>query len=88
MGSAMGVAIVTSVFNYYVGHQLTQLGISDELTTAFAPNRGPLPPNLQEDIRGILTEGYNRQMLILCAFGAAQVPVALLFWKRKQIVAV
>lgn len=88
MGSAIGLAIVTSVFNYHVGSQLSQLGISDPLTTVATQNRKPLPPALQDDIRSILSEGYNQQMLTLCAFGAAQVPVALLIWKRKQLVAV
>ncbi|KAF2868357.1 major facilitator superfamily domain-containing protein [Massariosphaeria phaeospora] len=86
MGAAIGLAIVTSVFNGYVGSRFSQLGITVPVTTLATRHRSFLPPSLEGDIRNILSEGYNLQMLTLCAFGAAQVPAALLMWRRKQVV--
>ncbi|KAK5989756.1 hypothetical protein PT974_08016 [Cladobotryum mycophilum] len=81
------VAIATSVFNSYVLSQLRALGISDP--SNLAEMRGmvgaTITPEVQESARRILSKGYNRQMLVLCACGAAQVPVALLMWKKTHI---
>jgi len=88
MGSAIGLAIVTSVFNGYVRSELARLGIAASVTD-LGSQRGQsstLPPGVQDEVLNALSQGYNRQMLVLCAFGAAQLPVALLMWKRKQIV--
>ncbi|GAB1315320.1 hypothetical protein MFIFM68171_05530 [Madurella fahalii] len=74
MGSAMFLAIATSVFNGY-------LGITGENAPAFVAVSGQ-----QEEARRTLSEGYNRQMLVLCAISAAQIPPTLLLWKGKQIV--
>lgn len=88
MGSAIGLAIVTSIFNYHTGSQLRKLGVAEPLTLVITQPHKSVPHALQDDVRTILSNGYNQQMLTLCAFGAAQVPVALLLWKRKQLVAV
>jgi hypothetical protein len=85
MGSAIGLAIVTSVFNDYVGSQLLRLRINVPLSV-IATHKASVSLAAQTELRGILSTGYNRQMLTLCAFGAAQVPAALLMWKRKQVV--
>ncbi|KXX79724.1 Multidrug resistance protein 3 [Madurella mycetomatis] len=74
MGSAMFLAIATSVFNGY-------LGITGDNAADFAG-----VSEQQEESRRMLSEGYNRQMLVLCAVSAAQIPATLLLWKRKQIV--
>ncbi|PFH62221.1 hypothetical protein XA68_14500 [Ophiocordyceps unilateralis] len=90
MGSAFGLAIVTSVFNGYTGPRLTSLGLSTEVTSIMGlgtQRLAAITPELLADVRYILSEAYNRQMLVLCAFAAAQIPAALLMWKRKQIVA-
>ncbi|KAH7131785.1 MFS multidrug transporter-like protein [Dendryphion nanum] len=86
LGSAVGLAIVTSVFNNYVGSHLPQLNLRDP-AAAIAPSHSQLPLETQYQIRKILSGGYNRQMLTLCALGAAQVPAALLMWRREQVVA-
>jgi hypothetical protein len=33
----------------------------------------------------VLAHGYNLQMIVLCGFAAAQIPAALLMWRKKQI---
>ncbi|KAI1088164.1 putative efflux pump antibiotic resistance protein [Rostrohypoxylon terebratum] len=87
MGSAMGLAIATSVFNGYVLPHLSILGIQDP-AAALITGQQFLSADLQDEGRLILSEGYNRQMTVLCALSAAQIPAALLMWKRKQIVTV
>ncbi|KAI1453480.1 putative efflux pump antibiotic resistance protein [Annulohypoxylon moriforme] len=85
MGSAMGLAIATSIFNGYTLPRFASLGIQDPAADLVTGQQF-LPPALQEEGRYILSEGYNRQMIVLCAFSAAQIPAALLMWKRKQMV--
>ncbi|KAI0882850.1 putative efflux pump antibiotic resistance protein [Annulohypoxylon maeteangense] len=85
MGSAMGLAIATSVFNGYTLPRFAGLGIQDPAADLITGQQF-LPAALQDEGRLILSEGYNRQMTVLCAFSAAQIPAALLMWKRKQMV--
>ncbi|RDA88664.1 hypothetical protein CP532_4033 [Ophiocordyceps camponoti-leonardi (nom. inval.)] len=90
MGSAFGLAIVTSVFNGYTGHRLASLGLSPDVTSiegVGSQRLAAVSPEVLADVRTILSEAYNRQMFVLCAFAAAQIPAALLMWKRKQLVA-
>lgn len=85
MGAAFGLAITTSVFNGYIGQRLADLGISEN-SNSFAPTElSLLPTELQHGIRLILSEGYNRQMYVLVGFAAAQIPAALLLWRRPHI---
>lgn len=86
MGGAIGLAIVTSVFNGYVRSQFARLNISVPITDLAGGAELTLPPSLQDDMRRVLSEAYNHQMLVLCALGAAQIPASLLMWKRKQII--
>ncbi|KAI0451922.1 putative multidrug resistance protein fnx1 [Xylaria acuta] len=86
MGTAFGLAISTSVFNGYALSRLTELGVSTNLI-AISSEQALLSPAIQEGIRNILSEAYNRQMLVLVAFAGAQTPVVLFMWKREQIVA-
>ena len=88
MGSAMGLAIATSVFNGYVLSRIGNLGVGGLSITDLTTGQQSLPAIIQEDARHILSEAYNRQMLVLCGFSAAQIPAAMLMWKRKQIVTV
>ncbi|CAH0052188.1 unnamed protein product [Clonostachys solani] len=86
MGSAFGLAIATSVFNGYGMSRLRDLGIAEPTELFLAGESDILPESTQEVVRQILSEGYNRQMLVLCAFAAAQVPATLLMFKRKQVI--
>lgn len=87
MGSAIIVAVVTSIFNDYVLSQLSELDISDPASMLETQNKAAVSTasELQNEVRRIISEGYNRQMLVLCACGAVQVVAALLMWKKNQI---
>lgn len=85
MGSAVGVAIGTSVFNGYVSSRLQALGLADPLRGLATGDLSILSTTMQAEARDILSEGYNRQMLVALAFAAAQAPAALLIWRREQI---
>ncbi|KAH7303086.1 putative efflux pump antibiotic resistance protein [Stachybotrys elegans] len=84
MGTAFGIAIATSVFNGYTVSRLESIGIPGlaEMTTNA---QNTLPQALRDQMREILSSGYSRQMLVLCGFSAAEIPVGLLIWKRPQI---
>lgn len=85
MGAAFGLAITTSVFNGYINRKIADLGIPYN-GSEFSPDQlALLPANLQHDIKFILSEGYNRQMIVLAAFSAAQIPAAMLLWRRPHI---
>jgi hypothetical protein len=40
----------------------------------------------RDEVRSILATGFTHQMIVLSVFGAAQIPVAVLLWRKKQIV--
>ncbi|CAH0056996.1 unnamed protein product [Clonostachys solani] len=86
MGSAFALAIVTSVFNGYTGSRLEGLGVPGLTQTLVAGHGTDLgDTDLEAEARRILSGGYNRQMLVLCGFAVAQVPAALLMWRKKQV---
>ncbi|KAI6090284.1 major facilitator superfamily domain-containing protein [Hypoxylon rubiginosum] len=85
MGGSIVLAISTSVFNTYARPQLqTLLGVSD--TDTLISFLYTLPQDLQDQVRYLLAEAYNRQILVLCVSAALQVPATLLMWKKKQVV--
>ncbi|KUI69429.1 hypothetical protein VM1G_04971 [Cytospora mali] len=88
MGSAFGLAIATSIFNGYTVAQLGNLEISDSGTSLAPAQLAALPLDTQLTVRTILSEGYDCQMLALAVLTAAEVPAALLMWRRKQIITV
>ncbi|TEY56422.1 hypothetical protein BOTCAL_0225g00020 [Botryotinia calthae] len=59
MGSAIGLAIVTSVFNGYILSHFADLGIDGSMTDLITGQLS-LPQSVREDIRHILSEAYNR----------------------------
>ncbi|KAJ4401503.1 hypothetical protein N0V82_010863, partial [Gnomoniopsis sp. IMI 355080] len=74
MGSAMGLAIATSVFNGYVLPRLKSLGIKDPALYLANGYSQLAPDALKMEIRSILSEGYNRQMMVLAGLSASQIP--------------
>ncbi|CAD6446873.1 1dd9074f-bebb-4d1f-855c-ec9626f678c8-CDS [Sclerotinia trifoliorum] len=87
MGNTIVLLIGTSVFN---GHTRALLeSLLGRSSSASVVNLGEsiqnVPHEGQGQIRRILAEGYNHQSLVLCAAAAAQVPAALLLWRKKQI---
>ena len=87
MGSAVAVAVCTAVFNGAITSQLASRTGHEDLNAL--ANLGQYLDQLTAEERGqvsqILAQGYNDQMLVLCAAAAAQVPSALLLWKRDPI---
>ncbi|KAI1121538.1 major facilitator superfamily domain-containing protein [Nemania abortiva] len=88
MGSSIVLAISTSVFNTYARSRLQGLlGVSSSDELLFSGEiLGSLPPALLEQVRHLLAESYNRQVLVLAVSAALQVPASLLMWKKKQLV--
>jgi hypothetical protein len=86
MGGATLLAIATSVFNGYTLPRLESLGMPGfETRNSLIQYLASAPPRTREDLNSALAEGYNRQMLVLAACAAAQIPVAALLWKSRQI---
>lgn len=87
MGGAIVLAIATSVFNGYIRSPVEDLLGTSGLGSLvnLGESLAEVPTPIQEQIRIILAEGYNRQMLVLCAAGVAQIPATLLLWKEEQI---
>ncbi|KAI0169916.1 major facilitator superfamily MFS-1 [Hypoxylon sp. FL1284] len=87
VGSAIAMAVSTSVLNGTIKSPLaTLLGSSGENElAALGQQLSSLPVDVQDEVRLILSKGYNRQMLVLCVCAAAQLPAALLLWKKNQI---
>jgi hypothetical protein len=81
MGSAVAAAVVNSVYNGYTRPHLEALGITDNMAIPTIPGNA----NEVDAIKLIYAGGFNRQMIVLAAFAAAQLPAALLLWKRPQI---
>lgn len=78
------VAITTSIFNAYVPSHLEELGICiSDPDHLIKTNSQQEKSEVQDDARVILSEGYDRQMIVLCACGVAQVVVAILMWKKN-----
>jgi uncharacterized membrane protein YfcA len=89
MGGAIVLAIATSVFNSYTSPRLVEYLFRYGMTTNSiysAQGLAKLNAVDKEEVRTILAMGFNRQMIVLSAFAAAQIPAAALLWRKKQIV--
>lgn len=89
MGGALVLAIASSLFNSLVFPILRDSGIKDVANVLTADfNTLSSSTTSGETIvraRKVLSDGYNRQMILLCACGVAQVGAALVMWKRPQL---
>jgi hypothetical protein len=88
MGGAIVLAIATAVFNDYTNSRLAEYLMKYGLTRdALVSVQGMAVVSAvdQEIIRMTLAEGFNRQMIVLTAFAAAQIPTSLLLWRKEQI---
>ncbi|KAL8917522.1 MAG: hypothetical protein Q9172_005810 [Xanthocarpia lactea] len=87
MGGLVGLAIVTAAMKSHIKSNLAQhlssaqIDILLKSTSAFET----LPSEVVDVVKAIFAEGYNLQMRIMIGFSAAQIPVAFLMWKKKQI---
>lgn len=88
MGGAIGLAIVTTVLNSYIKSHLSAFLSPQEVNALLKSTQAfiALPPELAETVKTVFAKGYNLQMQIMVGFSAAQVPVALMMWQKKQIV--
>jgi hypothetical protein len=88
MGGAIVLAIATSVFNSYTRPKIAVFEQAAHLNGTPVTSAQLLTlvdGQTQEQIKGILARGYNLQMFVLCAFAAAQMPTAMLLWRKKQL---
>lgn len=83
MGSAVFIAIGTSIFNGDIVAKLKNFGIDDPTSLIHNFDFNKLDPELLARLRRLLSGAYNQQAWLLCACGVAQVLVVLLFWKKK-----
>jgi hypothetical protein len=86
MGSAITLAVCTSVFNNYTrrsleARELSSAGVNGDFSQYLAS----MPELERVAVRKILFEGYSREMLVICIFAGAQVPTALLFLQRGKM---
>lgn len=87
MGGAVGLAVVTTVFNSHVRPTLAGF-LSREQAEALLKSADAvkmLAPETQEIVKNAFASGYNLQMKILAGFAAAQIPSSILMWQKKQI---
>ncbi|KAH9905833.1 putative multidrug resistance protein fnx1 [Xylariomycetidae sp. FL2044] len=87
IGSSVMVAVTTAVFNGFVFSELSDLGIShpNSVVEAYSRSGAEISPELWDEPKDVLSEGYNRQMFVLVGCGAAQAAVAFLLWRKKQL---
>lgn len=88
MGGVIVLAIATSVFNSYCTPQLTGYMARYDVTkdVIFSAKGINVLSNMDQGaVRVILARGFNRQMIVLSAFAAAQIPATLLLWRKKPI---
>ncbi|KAI0856091.1 MFS multidrug transporter-like protein [Xylaria cubensis] len=84
MGSAIAAAVANSVYNGYTRSRLAHLDISD--TAASSITRDTVTSaTIEQMTKLVYAGGFNQQMIVLAAFAAAQIPAALLLWKRPQL---
>ncbi|KAI1338781.1 putative multidrug resistance protein fnx1 [Xylariaceae sp. FL0016] len=87
IGSAIVLAISTSVFNSYVRPEVAKLLNVPDAASAVLSGRfiATLEQGLQVEVRQILAEGYNRQTLVLCISAALQIPASLMVLDKKPL---
>lgn len=88
MGAVIGVSIVTCVLSSYVQRHLGAILSADEVELLLDSSSmiDSLPISVQSTVRLVYAEAYNLQMKILMGFSAAQIPAAVLMWRKKQVV--
>lgn len=85
MGSAITAAVVNSVYNGYTQSRLTQLKDLERLPSATYLGHALSATSVEDMTKLIYAGGFNQQMIVLAAFAAAQIPAALLLWRRPQL---
>lgn len=88
MGGAIFLAIVTTVFNSLIRSHLAEYVTPDQINTILQSVQTiyTYPPETQDAIRAIFSEGYRLQMYILVGCAGAEMLGSFLMWQKKQIV--
>lgn len=88
LGGAIGLAIVANILNSFLNSRLSQLLSPEEVALLLQCSDvvQSFSPGLQEFIREAFGDGYNIMIKVLAGISAAQLPAAILMWKRNQIV--
>ncbi|PSN69770.1 MFS general substrate transporter [Corynespora cassiicola Philippines] len=88
MGGVIVLAIATSVFKSYTRPRLAEFFASNSSSGSLiftADSISQFDAQDQDRIRDILAHGYDLQMYVVCAFAPAQIPMALLVWRKEQV---
>jgi hypothetical protein len=88
LGGAVGLAIVTTIFNRSMRPKLLRLLLPAQVDALleYTSTLATFPEATQLAVRSSLGEGFNLQMTVLIGFAAAQLPATLLMWKKKSVV--
>ena len=87
LGGALGLSVVTAAFTSFIRTNLdvasfTPAEVASLLKTSKA--FGGLQIERASYARAVFAAGYNLQMKIVAGFAAAQIPTALLLWRKEQ----
>ena len=87
LGGALGLAIVTTALTTSVRSKLSPHFTEQEIDRLLKTSRAfaDLPISRLILARNAFAEGYNLQMRIATGLSAAQIPSAMLLWRKKQI---
>ena len=90
MGSAVGVALTTSVFNNYVKHHLAGFLNPKQIQELLQVTQTieNFDPMVQNDIKEVFLRGYNIQLRIVAGICGAQLVSTALICKRKNVIVV
>ncbi|ORY05713.1 major facilitator superfamily domain-containing protein [Clohesyomyces aquaticus] len=86
-GSALDLAVASTVFNNYITSHLRGIVTEEQLhlllrSTEFVAD---LPQPMRLKVVGVLVRGYNARMRTMIGFSAAQFIAILMLWQRSQI---
>ena len=87
LGGALGLAIVTTALTTSVRSKLSPHFTKQEIDRLLRTSRGfiDLPDSRLILARNAFVEGYDLQMKIAAGLSAAQIPSAMLLWRKKQV---
>ena len=88
MGSAIGLAVATSILNTYLRSHLSRFLSAPELSSLLqnTQNVSTLSVEKQELVRMVFGEGYNLQFRIATGVAGAQFFAAGIMWGRRNVV--
>ncbi|KAH7304388.1 major facilitator superfamily domain-containing protein [Stachybotrys elegans] len=89
IGSTVLLAISTSIFNSYSSPRVREIVGSlhtlPEWSLSSSEAIEALPTEIQDNVREVLAEGFNWQILTLCVSAALQIPASLMMLRGKNI---